>query len=85
MAKIIHIFNEEEAKKEALIKHIKDLLRAAEQGKIKNVLIAAEVAGSQEGTVVTGWVNMDYETRARMLVHHQMDLVKAMIEINYLD
>lgn len=86
MAKIIHLFKDEEAEsREALVAHIKDLLAAAEQGEIRSLLIAGEGAGNQEGLVVTGWVNMDHETRARMVVHHNMDLVKTMIDANYYD
>lgn len=84
MSKVIHLFKSEEDEKDKLIIYIKELLAKAESGEIKNLMIAGEGIDNGDKVVLTGWVNMDCETRTRMLVHHNMDLVKSMIEANYI-
>lgn len=79
MAKVVRLFNEEEQKQEELVKHIKELLIAAKNGEIKNVVIAAE---ANDGNVLTGYCNLDVGEKQYMLGHIQSDINFQIVEAN---
>lgn len=79
MAKVVRLFNAEDAKQEALVQHIEELLVAAKKGEIKNFLVSAE---GTDGTVLTGYCNLDVGEKQYMLGHIQVDINFQVIQSN---
>jgi hypothetical protein len=82
MAKIIRLFNDKEAKQEALVNHIEDLLNMAKNGEIVNFLISTE---HTDGTIMTGYCNLDVGEKQYMLSHVQVDINYEITKINMSD
>jgi hypothetical protein len=82
MAKIIRLFNDKEAKQEALVNHIEDLLNMAKNGEIVNLLISTE---HTDGTIMTGYCNLDVGEKQYMLSHVQVDINYEITKINMSD
>jgi ASC-1-like (ASCH) protein len=81
MGKVIRLFNEKEAKQEALVKHIEEFLEMAKKGEIKNFLVAAE----SEEAVLTGYCNLDVSEKQFMLGHIQVDINYEIVKVNMED
>lgn len=79
MAKVVKLFNDQEAEQEALVKHIEETLEMAKAGKLKNILIAAE---SGEGEVMTGYCNLDLGEKQYMVSHVQVDIHYEVVKAN---
>lgn len=82
MGKVIRLFNENEVKQEALVKHIEDLLEMAKKGEVKNFLVSAE---SSDGNVLTGYCNLDVSEKQYMLGHIQVDINYEIVKVNIED
>lgn len=59
---------------------IYDLLEMARNGEMDNITIAFK---HKDGTVLTGWYGLDAIERQTLASHQQMDIVKHMIDENY--
>ena len=79
MGKVVKMFNEQEAKKEALVEHIEDLLQAAKNGELKNILVAAE---NHNDEIITGYCNLDIGEKQYMLGHIQVDINFEIVKAN---
>ncbi|MDR7237132.1 hypothetical protein [Neobacillus drentensis] len=82
MAKVIRLFNDHEAKQEALVTHIEEFLQMAKKGEIKNFLVSAE---NIDGTVMTGYCNLDVAEKQYMLGHIQVDINYEIVKVNMCD
>lgn len=82
MSKVIRLFNAQEAKQEALINHIEELLEMAKNGEIKNFLISAETKNNE---VLTGYCNLDVCEKQYMLSHVQIDINYEVVKANIHD
>lgn len=82
MAKVVKLFNKEVLKQEELVRHIQEFLDMAKNGDIKNFLVSASC---EDGTVLTGYCNLDLGERQYMQSHIQVDInhdiVMANIEV----
>jgi len=81
MAKIIHFPN----KDKDLIEQLEYITEQAREGKIKNYAFAAELQGKDEGLVVTSYYNVDMCTKQLLNSHIQVDIMAAMVEVNFFD
>jgi GTP cyclohydrolase I len=79
VAKIIQLFNEQTQAQQRLVKHIEDLLEAAKRGDITNVMVAAR---HKDGSVVTGYCNLDIGERQFLCSHIQTDITFEVARIN---
>lgn len=85
MSKVVRLLSKDERQsKEELKAFVEQLLAKVDAGEIKSLMIAADGSGSDEGIILTGWTGLDYNQRAVMISHMQMDLVKSFIEVNYI-
>ena len=82
MGKVIRLFNDQEARQEALVAHIEEFLQMAKNGEIKNFLVSAE---SIDGTVMTGYCNLGVAEKQYMLSHVQVDVNYEIVKVNMND
>lgn len=75
MAEIIRI-----RQGESIENFLYDLLEMARKGEINNAIVAAI---DKDGNVVTGYYGLDYGQRQTLVSHQQIDIVKHMIDENY--
>lgn len=57
-----------------------DVLEMARNGEMDNVIVAFEM---KDGNVATGYYGLDANQRQNLVSHQQMDVVKHMIDENY--
>jgi hypothetical protein len=81
MAKIIH-FPDKNNDQIAILEHI---LYEAKMGKIKNFAFAAELQGEDEGIIATAYHNADVGTKQLLISHMQIDVIAAVVEVNFFD
>lgn len=79
MSKVIRLFNDKELKQEALVVHIEQLLQAAKDGELKNILVATE---NSDGNILTGYCNLDVGEKQYMLSHIQVDINYEIVKVN---
>lgn len=79
MSKIVRLFNKQEQDQQALVKHIEDLLDAAKNGEIKNVMIAAE---NDDGDIITGYCNLGVGEKQYMIGRIQSDVMFQIVSAN---
>lgn len=81
MAKILN-FNQSN---ENVIKFLENVIESAKQDEADNILVAYKTK-DEEGLplVMTGYCNLDNMTRQELLGHIQIDIVKKMIDENYI-
>jgi hypothetical protein len=79
MAKITRLFNKQEQKQEELIKHIEEFLEMAKKGDITNFLVSAQ---RTDGTVLTGYCNLEVGEKQYMLSHIQIDVNFEVVRAN---
>lgn len=82
MAKITRFFNKEEENQQALVKHIEDLLLAAKNGEITNILFSATAS---DGNILTGYCNCDVGEKQYLLSHVQVDINYQGVQANISD
>ena len=79
LSKVVRLFNKQEQSQQELIVHIEQLLQAAKDGDVTNVLVAANCT---DGTIVTGYCNLDIGERQYLVGHVQTDIAFAVVEAN---
>lgn len=79
MSKIVRLFNQQEKAQEKLVKHIEEFLEMAKKGEITNFLVTAQ---NIDGTVMTGYCNLDIGEKQYMLSHVQVDVNYEVVRAN---
>lgn len=65
---------------ESLENFLYDVLEMARKGEMDNVILAFK---QKDGNVATGYFGLDAAERQNLISHQQMDVVKNMIDENY--
>jgi hypothetical protein len=79
LSKIVRLFNQQEKAQGELVKHIEDFLEMAKRGEITNFLVSSQ---RTDGTVMTGYCNLDVIEKQFMLSHIQIDVNYEVVRAN---
>lgn len=79
MSKVIRFIPKD---KSDYVANLEMLLDKAKNGEFDNFIFACKC---QNGEVATSWSNADFGLRAELISHNHMDLIAAMVEVNYID
>lgn len=86
MAKIVKF----PSKERNVVEQLEFLLEKAKEGDIKRFVFAAELNQKEleeddQNLVATSWVNADVGERQYLLSHLQLDIVAAVVEVNFFE
>lgn len=79
LSKIVRLFNQQEKAQEELVKHIEQFVEMAKKGEITKFLVSAQ---HTDGTVMTGYCNLDIGEKQYMLSHIQVDVNYEVVRAN---
>jgi hypothetical protein len=86
MAKIVKF----PSKERNVVEQLEFLLEKAKEGDIKRFVFAAELNRKEQeedsqNLIATTWVNADVGDRQYLLSHLQLDIVHAVVEVNFFE
>lgn len=79
MRKLGNLFRLFNGPRGELVQRIEELLEMAKKGEITSVMIAA---GADDGTIMTGYCNVDIVERQLLVAHQQIDITMAVLAAN---
>lgn len=79
MSKVIRFIPKD---KDDVVTALEMLLEKAKNNEFDNFIFACKLPSRE---VATSWSNCDFGLRAELISHNHMDLIAAMVEVNYIE